>query len=231
MKRVIIYGGILLAILAIAISSIFYAVSLNRQVSEITLKNSKLISDLNKEKTNFTELEVSIDALDEELDGANHQFQELETDVEDYQEEIVSLEKSLGETEEELSSTQSEFNDLTDKYNELHDLYGKNVRRISSLEKEAEKYICDESLNMDYSGIAASSERLMDFYARQSHVEHVRYAYRDHIWTNTDTKIHSIRYIENDGEEHVDHFLVFVNEFGMKEGTFWLSKQCWLDPP
>ena len=84
---------------------------------------------------------------------------------------------------------------------------------------------------MDYSSIQSSSSRLQGFVANLSDTDHVSYAVRNTLWNNADSKIHGIRYVSNDGKTYSRQLLVYIDELGWDEGTFYIDGQCWLDSP
>lgn len=129
----------------------------------------------------------------------------------------------------ERDNLQNDFVDVDEKYKE----YMKTASAVSyenkKLTEEIGELICDETIeDMQYNSILNVSEIISGWMARRPKVERIHNTYRDTIWNNTDTKIHSVRYLHKDGNTYVDHFLVYFDEFGWEEGVFWLSGQCWL---
>jgi hypothetical protein len=83
---------------------------------------------------------------------------------------------------------------------------------------------------MQYTGIADASTILSAFVASQSWSERVQGTFRDSIWTNADSKIHGVRYIDsNDHQSYTTYFMAYFDEFGFDQGVYWVDRQCWLE--
>jgi hypothetical protein len=255
MSKAIIIGGIIsaLVLIAVAIVSIMNNLALTQQLSDVARDiielqkdlalndayATKIAGNLELNNTYATEIAENSTALGDELYACRFDLykarkenlvcercetgrQLLETYLglyEYFRDYSSALNDEIEKCEERYSDLFAEYTDELDKYNELDALY-------------ADKYICDEYIDMDYSSVTASLQDLKNFYARQPSVERVTDEYTENLWNNTGSKIHTLVYIsEEDGMEYIDHFVVYFNEPGMRQGTFWVKKQCWLDPP
>jgi len=192
-----------------------------------------LETQLKDAKTNLESANTEIETLSSELKITQDQLTSTSDELTTVETEVERL--TLVETEyfsvtETLSDTQSALNKLIIDYDALEDEKNGALRAKRAAETELGKHICDTQIsNMKYTNIMDISTQLMGWYATRSYVDMVHGSYRDTIWNNTDTKIHSIRYRHaDDGETYVDHFLVYFDEFGWKKGVYWLSEQCWL---
>ena len=111
--------------------------------------------------------------------------------------------------------------------------YSQASAQADKLSDEAEKYRCAKQISdMKYDNVLDASIILAAWWARRDGVESVGTPYRNEIWSNALSQIHSIRYTSSDDHQaHVEHFIVYVDEFGMVAGVFWIRGQCWLDGP
>jgi seryl-tRNA synthetase len=175
------------------------------------------------------------------------QIDDLETQITEKETTIDTLEAQNQSLSESLDSHQSELDDLNTDYEVLSDDYQLLIEDNETLQEEysdtkdelwsaysqLNKLICDQTIdNMVYENIFDVSNTLADWWLEQPSVASVRGTYRDHIWSNADTKIHAVMFISaNDNQPYVEHFLVYFDEFGMKPGVFWVGGQCWLNVP
>jgi len=193
--------------------------------------------------TELIQARQGIDSLKSELEEAHNTINEetahvadLEAQLQTAQDERSALVEEKASLLDQMASMEAEYQSQIELLDEeklaLQKKLSANTTQITKFETELGKLKCDKSLTMDYSSILASSSRVQSFVDGLPNVDHVSWTYRDSIWTNTDTKIHGVRYIaEEDGEQYVMLFLVYTDEFGMKASTFWIDEQCWLDPP
>ncbi|MCW5887966.1 MAG: hypothetical protein KIT07_07550 [Anaerolineales bacterium] len=147
-----------------------------------------------------------------DLEAANKELESLHQRVE-----------SLVQENEQLKSTNLSIGkQLTDAQTELR-----------STRQELENLLCEQQItDMKYSNVLDASTIIAAWWATQSNVASTHGTYRDHIWSNADTKIHAVRFTSSvDQQQYVEHFLIYFSEFGMKPGVFWVGGQCWLDAP
>lgn len=182
-------------------------------------------SELNETKNEIEQLSSEIDIANLELESIQNELSTTNTEVE----RLVIIETDYYSVTEVLSNTHALYDDLMIDYEDLESKHKTALSQKSLAESKLSQHKCSTQLsNMKYEGILDVSTILMGWYARQSHVDMVHNSYRDTIWNNTDTKIHSINYRHTDGNSYVDHFLVYFDEFGWEKGVYWLSEQCWL---
>lgn len=250
MSRALIISGIisLLVLIGVSIVLIMSNLTLTQQLGDAAQDKIELSKDLalndayatkiahNLELNNAyaTEMAESSTALGDELSACL--FDLYEARRENIMCERCEIDRQLVEAEAYLGlynyfrDYSSALSDEIERCEEKYELYLDKYDELNAL--YADKYICDEYIDMDYSSVAASLQDLKDFYSRQPNVERVTDGYTENLWNDTDSKIHTVVYIlEEDGQQYMDHFLVYLNEPGMNQGTFWVKKQCWLDPP
>jgi len=203
-----------------------------------------------------------LQVAEQELQTANQRIMELESQIILQKNEQEEKENSLNSTiadleveiktnqsisEDEISQMSQKLEDLTADYDllvverdELQEKYQKNRDELASkssqvvkLSNQVSNLVCREKItNMKYDNIPDASTILSAWWARQSYVDRVVGSYRDQIWSNTQTRVHGIRYIDSDDKnQYVEHFIVYFNEIGMEQGVFWVKGQCWLDEP
>ena len=143
------------------------------------------------------------------------------------------LENQVLSLSESSNSLQGDYDTLLQEKEELQDKYSDTRSELQSKKRELGQLICTKQIDdMVYENIFDVSTILAGWWVKQSGVLSVQGTYRDHIWNNTDTKIHSIMFTSSDDNQpYVEHFLVFFDEFGWNEGIFWITEQCWLDSP
>jgi predicted nuclease with TOPRIM domain len=186
--------------------------------------------------TSKTELDSALADLDSalmEISSLESKTLEQENTIKDYEDQLSTL---VAENENLIAKNEllnQDYESLVNEKDELQSKYRENNLELTEANIQLEKLICDEQLDqMEYNNIFDASTILAGWWALQPSVSSVRGTYRDHIWSNADTKIHAIQFISsNDNEQYVEHFLVYFDEFGMKPGVFWVGGQCWLDVP
>ena len=166
--------------------------------------------EYNNAIANIADLEVNDKSLSEEVDQYNTRVLELEALIE--------------ENDDLLAELQGENDELSSKNAD-------QKRQITTLTSDIEKLMCEEELDAaTYDDILTVSSNLMAWVTYQSWAERSNMTTRDTIWNNTDTKLHGVYYTSSkDNERYLAWFLVYFEEFGWSEGTFWLDGQCWLD--
>jgi len=176
----------------------------------------------------------------EDYDAVAQQVTELELDLADVQSELsnsqaematrsIELETIIQDNAITLSELQSEYADLTIQYAEEQRLARQRLSEPLWCTDFGRWRALPELTNMRYDSIMDTSTILQAFVSGLPWVLRVQGTHRDTIWNNTQTKIHTIRYREDDGEQYWMHFLVYFDEFGWREGVFWIDEQCWLD--
>lgn len=207
------------------------------------------IIQLNNLRTESTSLEGDYSSLEDEFFSLVSDLESIQQNLTTTSLELVTCNDQLSEAKDNIQAIDLEMQDLTqssqERYEDLEsnlissrDQLASNIRKLSDLREIEDKYnqlICDSDLidqfNMDYSSIQSSSSRLQGFVANLPGTDHISYAIRNTLWNNADSKIHGIRYVSDDGNTYSTQFLVYVNELAMKQGTFYIDDQCWLDPP
>ena len=161
-----------------------------------------------------------------ELEQANANISTLESQLQDALQEKSELELTL----EDLNSS---FEELQIDNSDLQTSYSDAVSELSSESTLVDRLVCPNQIeDMKYTDIFDASTIVASWWARQPNVESVNGTYRDHIWSNADTKIHGVRFTSSsDHQQYVEHFLIYFREFGMEPGVFWVGGQCWLDSP
>lgn len=165
----------------------------------------------------FNTLSARIDELENSLEEANLSVESLEAT----KSELLT---TIADRDEIILATTTERDDYK------ADIIEKQ-RELSSMMGTISFYECDDQLNdMNYQDIFSASTNLMAWVTNQEWALRASSTIRDAIWNNTDTKLHGVYYIDpTDNEMYVSWFLVYFDEFGWREGVFWLDKQCWLE--
>jgi flagellar biosynthesis chaperone FliJ len=222
-KRIITYTLIGL-LLIIAGGAITYGFTVNSKLQAATSDLSSLNVELQAALSEVSEHRSKAETLSEELSTSSKE-------VEDKNATISDLQSRLSEAESQWKAANDQLTLLEDEKAELTKSLRESSTAHSRLASRIEFYECDDSINMDYSGVMAASSRLMAYVDGLPGVNHTSTTYRDTIWSNADTKIYGVRYVDDDGETYSTLFLVYFTEFGMEKGVFSVDRQCWLDSP
>ena len=168
-----------------------------------------------------------------DLDSALTDNVDLKEQIASQSEIIDDLEEDGSNLEASLSNLQIEYDHLSGDNSDLNDELSSNKSELIIAKRDLARHICSEQItDMKYENIYDVSTILAGWWAKQDSVQSVQGTYRDAIWNNTDTKIHSVNFTSaSDQKQYVEHFLVFFDEFGWRHGIYWLSGQCWLDSP
>ena len=168
-----------------------------------------------------------------DLESALSDNLDLESQVSQKNEIIHNLETQVGSLDEKLADLQDEINELSLEYTDIEEELADKNYDLLIAERDLSLHICNIQINdMKFDNILNISTFLAGWYAQLPGIQSVQGTYRDSIWNNTDTKIHSVNYTDaSDHQQYVDHFLVYFDEFGWNPSIFWLSRQCWLDSP
>ena len=130
-----------------------------------------------------------------------------------------------------LSATDQNVTELEAAKKDLEARLSEANKNNSSMTRKIKFYECEDTLEMDYSSVLAASSRLMAYVDGLPQIDHISTSFRNTLWNNADFKIYGVTYVADDRETYSMQFLVFFNEFGMKEGVFYVDGQCWLDSP
>lgn len=168
-----------------------------------------------------------------DLDAALSENKDMNSLVLEQKEIIADLEDQVNDLEETITKLESDFEILTEENDETKDELSEKKKDLLIAERDLKLHICNIQIDdMKYDNILNISTYLAGWYAQLPGIQSVQLTYRDSIWNNTDTKIHSVTYTDaSDHQQYVDHFLVYFDEFGWNPSIFWLSEQCWLDSP
>jgi len=168
-----------------------------------------------------------------ELDTALADISDLETQIAEKDLTYEEMESQVNALTESANILQANYDELNDDYETLDDAKDALQKEYNAAQNDLGKLICSKQIDdMVYKNIFDVSTILAGWWVKQPNVQSVQGTYRDHIWNNTDTKIHSIMFTSSDdNQQYVEHFLVFFEEFGWNEGIFWIAEQCWLDSP
>lgn len=201
------------------------------QISMLQDQISTLQDDIAAYQSELEAAESELEDTQTDLDTVTLEWEDTEQALADAESQVISMTVELETISEDMVVLQTDYDELQTSYDEMSDDYYALKTDNRMLKADLGQYVCEESItDMEYDNILDVSTILSGWVARQSWSERVQGSYRDTIWGNTDTKIHSIRFISSeDSQPYVDHFLVYFDEFGFEEGVFWLSRQCWLD--
>jgi hypothetical protein len=90
---------------------------------------------------------------------------------------------------------------------------------------------CIPLTNMNYSDNSKVAVLLQAYVSQLPDVKSVSYTIPEKLYSNTLSEIFFVQYMATDGKNYAKRYLVYMNEFGWKTGTFSISGQCWIDPP
>ena len=200
------------------------------------------INQLNNLRNQSASDQKDISSLESELAISQQEFTDTTKELSSCESRLSTTEENLQATEQELlnltQSSQDEIQNLEDQLKTSRDQLTSKLRELGELktiELQYNKLVCDSDsygqLNMDYSSIQTSSSRLQGFVANLPDVDHTSYTFRNTLWNNRDSKIHSVRYVSTDGNTYSRQFLVYADDGRWNNATFNIGGQCWLDPP
>lgn len=199
-------------------------------------------NQLAKARAESNVLSESLSSMESEFDSSQEKLRQAESKLSNCENKLRTSKDATQASEQSLreltETSQERIENLDSQLSSSRNQLASTLKRVGELEEIEDKYnqvICDpnlmEQLKMDYSGIQASSSRLQGFVSTLPDVDHISWAYRTTIWNNTDSKVHGVRYVSEDGNAYSHQYLVYVKEFGWDEATFDIGGQCWLDPP
>jgi len=147
--------------------------------------------------------------------------------------EPVDLEAQLAEKDTEIAVLENQVETLTEEltmlqndYNDMLSGTGDDMAASTSLYCEARPE------TMKYQNPASAIAILEGWFALQPQVAEFQGTYSTAFWSDVNSRIHTIRYIDADtGLSETATFLIFFEEGGWREGLLNMSDQCWLDYP
>lgn len=174
----------------------------------------------------FLAILLSSCASQTELDEAVQEIAELSAKLEESEANYLAATSTIQEYSTQIATLESERAEVVSLLNQTRTELRSNQRIVDDL-------VCPQQItDMKYGNINDASTIIAAWWARQPDVASTHGTYRDHIWSNADTKIHAVRYTSSaDNQPYVEHFLIYFREFGMKPAVFWIKGQCWLDRP
>jgi uncharacterized protein (DUF3084 family) len=219
----------LIIILILGIGSLAILLFLNQtKVNNLQKASSPLAHDLSALGAELILKKQNLDKVSSDLDSCTSQLNTAEEKFQTADRELQELTQSSQESIEKLESQLALSRDQIAVKNT-------SLRELESIANKYNQLICDpysmDQLKMDYSSLQSSSSRLQGFVANLDDTDHVSNSVRNTLWNNADSKIHGITYVSDEGNTYSRQFLVYVNELGWDEGTFYIDGQCWLDPP
>jgi hypothetical protein len=167
----------------------------------------------------------------QQYDEALEEIEDLEARERALQAQIEDYASSIPELQQLVEEKAALFTEMEEQYEELL-AENANIRRENRyLTQDNEMLFCEEKIDgMTYNDILTISSTLMAWVTNQDWAERSNMTVRDTIWNNTDTKLHGVHYTSaEDGERYLTWFLVYFDEFGWREGVFWLDGECWLE--
>ena len=222
-NRFIVVPLIIILVLAAAGATV-YAFVLNSYLNQSNQTINNLKNQLQTADTEKMNLKLERDSLSEEKNT-------LSKELENQGFKLIESRGKVGELETNLSASDQKILDLEKAVKDLGFQLSTANKNETALSKKIEFYECEDKLDMDYSSVMAASSRLMAYVDGLPSVDHTSTSFRNTLWHNADTKIYGISYVADDRETYSVQFLVFFNEFGLKEGVFYVDGQCWLDSP
>jgi uncharacterized coiled-coil protein SlyX len=141
--------------------------------------------------------------------------------------QLAEKDDTIADLEHQVALQQEELDLLREEYDAL-------LARSSAEEPISDVgFMCESTLeNMKYSNAASAIDILEGWFALQPDVAQIQGKYSTQFWTDTSSRIHTIRYISEDtGLSETATFLIFFEEGGWREGLLDMTEQCWLDFP
>lgn len=212
------------SLIVIAGGSLVFGFLMYSQLRASQASLSSVSGELQTARSQLVEREEIQQSLEEELEAALIENKTKEAEISD-------LEVQLNDAETRAQEASDQIAKLEGEKKEISSTLTKTLTEKAALTRKVDFYKCEDSINMDYSGVMPASSRLMAYVDGLPKVAHTSTSYRNTIWNNTDTKIYGIRYVTEDRETFVKLFLVYYSELGWKRGVFYIDEQCWLDSP
>ena len=121
----------------------------------------------------------------------------------------------LIDTTIELETTTNNFRELQSKQDSL-------VRQNSELLAIKDSIECDITQDISYESTSSASDSLKLYVGNIS--GNVVKSEWDSIWSSGKSSIHKLN-----TSEFLTVFIVYFDEFGFQEGTWFVDRQCWVD--
>lgn len=159
------------------------------------------------------------------------QFEEAQATIQQLNGEVASLQSLADGHQATAVAAEARIAESQSQLEEVRAERVEALRTVSELTRTVAQYECEETLSdMQYDSIVDASTMLEAFVAQQDWSERVNGSYRDSIWSNADSKIHGVRYVDaSDHQPYVAYFMVYFDEFEFDRGVFWIDRQCWLE--
>ena len=94
------------------------------------------------------------------------------------------------------------------------------------------KYGCKPMTNMDYSNNTNAFVMLQAYVAKLPGVRSVSSTINERLYSNSLSHIVFVTYVtDDDGKVYSKRYIVYLKEFGWKNGVFSIDGQCWVDGP
>jgi len=91
---------------------------------------------------------------------------------------------------------------------------------------------CKPITNMDYSNNTNVAVLLQAYVSQLPGVQSVSLVYPRRLYSNSLSESFHVSYINSDdGKVYSKSYIVYLTEFGWKNGVFSIDGQCWIDPP
>ena len=92
--------------------------------------------------------------------------------------------------------------------------------------------LCKPITNMDYSNNSKVAIKLQSYVSELPGVRSVSYVIPEKLYSNTLSQLYYVTYVDDeDGEVYSKRYIVYMNKFKWKRGTFSIDGQCWIDSP
>jgi hypothetical protein len=160
-------------------------------------------------------------------------FQSLQNQYQNSQSQFQQSQNDLTATITQLNAARTSISQLeSDKLKLTTDLTAAKVATVQANNK-LNVFLCeDKSINMDYSDNSKIALRLQSFVSGLSFVKSVSYVIPERLYSNTLSQLYHVTYVDkSDGQVYSKRYIVYVTEFGWKQGVFSIDEQCWIDPP
>jgi hypothetical protein len=84
---------------------------------------------------------------------------------------------------------------------------------------------------MDYSDRSKIMVDLQFYVGGLPGVKSVSYLIPEKLYSNTESELFHVRYVNSDDKVYSKRYIVYLNEFGWKKAVFSIDGQCWIDSP
>jgi len=165
---------------------------------------------------------------------------QAETLIPEQAEEISNLSQELEAARDEISDLKYDLlvsSNANDRQSDELDALRRDYTRLENIQEDVNeqlaKNICSNQItNVDYENVQSPSTQLLAFVYGFDNVQSASISARRQVWDDALSQIHVIDYVnETDGNEYSLYFMVYYDERGFEEGTFFIDGQCWVDSP